>query len=52
MSVSFQPAGYHSVTPSLNVRGGARALAFYAEAFGAVEIERFAMPDGSIMHAE
>lgn len=52
MPVAFQPAGYHSITPSLTVKGAARALAFYTEAFGAIEIERFPMPDGTVMHAE
>jgi PhnB protein len=51
MSVPFQPAGYHSVTPYLIVRGAAQALAFYAQAFGAVEILRLPM-GGLIGHAE
>jgi len=47
------PAGYHSVTPYLTVRDGARAIDFYRDAFGAVEKVRMAGPDGkSIMHAE
>lgn len=51
MSVPFQPAGYHSVTPYLIVRGAAQALAFYAQAFGAVEILR--LPMGELIgHAE
>jgi hypothetical protein len=31
------PEGYHSVTPSLVVREGAKALEFYRRAFGAEE---------------
>jgi len=46
------PAGYHSVTPYLMVRDGARAITFYAQAFGAREVMRFPMPDGKIGHAE
>ena len=39
--VSAIPDGYHSVTPYLMVRDAVRALAFYREAFGAVELMRF-----------
>jgi PhnB protein len=46
------PEGYHSVTPHLVCDGAAEAIAFYAQAFGAVEIGRMAMPDGRIAHAE
>jgi PhnB protein len=47
------PSGYHSVTPYLTVRDGARAIDFYKGAFGAVEKARMAGPDGtSVMHAE
>ena len=46
------PEGYHSVTPHLVCEGAADALAFYRQAFGAVEIARMSGPDGKIMHAE
>jgi len=46
------PEGYHSVTPTLTVRGAANAIEFYKKAFGAQEVNRFPAPDGSIMHAE
>ncbi len=47
------PDGYHSVTPTLTVRGAANAIEFYKKAFGAQETMRFLGPDGkSIMHAE
>jgi PhnB protein len=51
---SYLPAGYHSVTPYLTVKDAAGALAFYGEAFGAVETMRMERPDapGDIMHAE
>jgi len=46
------PAGYHSVTPYLSVRGAADAIEFYKKAFGAKEIMRMPGPGGSIGHAE
>ena len=52
MAVKFIPDGYHSLTPYLFVDGGARALEFYARAFGAVEKFRMPGPDGKIGHAE
>ncbi|QJW97949.1 VOC family protein [Frigoriglobus tundricola] len=52
MPVSHIPAGYHTVTPYITVRGGAKAIEFYKAALGAVEIMRFAAPDGTVMHAE
>ncbi len=52
MSVSPIPAGYHSITPYLFVRGAADAMAFYEKAFGAVEVTRMPGPDGKLMHAE
>ena len=45
------PAGYHSVTPYLLVRDAGRALVFYREAFGAVELMRFETGE-RIVHAE
>lgn len=46
------PDGYHSVTPYLIVRGGARALAFYVKALGAKELMRLDMGGGKLGHAE
>lgn len=46
------PDRYRRVTPALIVNGGARALAFYAEVFGATERMRFPGPDGGVAHAE
>lgn len=46
------PAGYHSVTPYLLVHDANRALAFYAQAFGARELMRFPLPGGKVAHAE
>jgi PhnB protein len=46
------PENYRRVTPCLIVQGGAKALEFYADVFGATERMRFPGPDGSIAHAE
>lgn len=46
------PEGYHSVTPYLIVKGAAKAIEFYKQAFGAVEAFRMPEPDGRIGHAE
>ncbi|UCF66647.1 MAG: VOC family protein [Acidobacteriota bacterium] len=47
------PDGFRTVTPHLIVAGGKDAIEFYKNAFGAEEVMRMPMPDGSdIMHAE
>lgn len=47
------PDGYHSVTPTLTIRGASDAIEFYKKAFDAKEVYRFPGPDGkSLMHAE
>jgi len=46
------PEGYHTVTPFLNLKGCAEAIAFYQKAFGAEEKLRMPGPGGAIMHAE
>src|SRR4051812_5611074 len=50
-STNGAPEGRHSVVPHLVVKGGAEALAFYAEALGARELRRMPTPDGRLMHA-
>lgn len=52
MSSHNPPAGYHSVTPALIVRGADAAIDFYQRAFGAEELSVMRGPDGSVMHAE
>jgi PhnB protein len=52
MAVKSKPDGYHSVTPYLIVRGGAKAIEFYRNAFGADELFRMESPGGGIGHAE
>lgn len=46
------PKGYHSVTPHLSIKDAPRAIAFYKEAFDAVEMMRIMQPDGRVGHAE
>jgi PhnB protein len=48
----FVPEGYHTVTPYLTCRDAGRALDFYREALGAVELTRWAEADGKIGFAE
>lgn len=52
MPVATTPAGYHSVTPYLTIKGVASALEFYKNAFGATEVMRMEMGPGVIGHAE
>ena len=52
MAVKPIPEGYHSVTPYLSIKGAARALDFYKQAFGATELLRMDGPNGTIAHAE
>jgi len=51
-SVKPIPEGYRSITPYLVVKGAARAMEFYKQAFGATEILRIPGPNNTIMHAE
>jgi PhnB protein len=46
------PDSYRRVIPCLTVRGGAKALEFYAAVFGATERMRLPGPGGSVAHAE
>lgn len=52
MAVQPIPDGYHAVTPYLMLKGGARALDFYKEVFGATVLVRMDLPDGGLAHAE
>jgi PhnB protein len=45
------PEGMTGVIPHLTVKDAARAIDFYKRAFGATEVARHGMPDGTIMHA-
>lgn len=44
------PVGLHTVTPYLMVKDARKAIAFYKEAFGAIE-ESVMEIDGNVMHA-
>ena len=46
------PEGYHTVSPYLAVDDAARAIEYYARAFGAKEVVRMDGPGGTIAHAE
>jgi PhnB protein len=52
MAVKAIPDGYHTITPYLMVRGAAKAIDFYKQAFGAKELVRMPQPDGRVGHAE
>jgi PhnB protein len=52
MPVKPIPDGYHTVTPYLIINGAAKAIEFYKQAFGAVELFRMPMPEGRVGHAE
>jgi PhnB protein len=52
MAVSPIPDGYHTVTPQLSIDGAAKAIEFYAEAFGAKVVDRAPDPTGQkVWHA-
>jgi len=46
------PDSYHTAAPYLTVKGAAKAIDFYKNAFGAQEAYRIGLPDGSIAHAD
>jgi len=46
------PEGFHSVAPYLIVKDAASAIEFYKKAFGAIELFRWADPNGVIRHGE
>src|SRR5262249_27967948 len=48
----WKPEGYSSVSPYLMVNGAQRLISFLKDAFGATELRRFDMPDGTVMHGE
>ena len=52
MAVKPIPDGYRTVTPYLTVPQAPRQIDFLKQAFGAQEVERMALPDGRVMHAE
>jgi PhnB protein len=52
-AMTMRPLRYsNAVVPHIYVEGAAKAVAFYAKAFGAQELLRIAAPDGRIVHSE
>ena len=45
------PQDMHTITPHIVCAGASDALAWYARAFGAVELSRMPGPTGKLMHA-
>jgi PhnB protein len=52
MAGQWKPKGYLSLSPYIMVAGAQRLVDFLKRAFGATELRRYDMPDGTIMHAE
>jgi PhnB protein len=51
--MTLRPLRYaNAVVPHIYIQGAAKAVAFYAQAFGAREVFRIAAPDGRIVHSE
>lgn len=48
----WKPPNYSSVSPYLMVRDAQQVIDFLKRVFGAEELRRFDMPDGTVMHAE
>lgn len=51
-AVAPVPPGMHTVTPHLVCAGAEAAMAFYAQAFGAVPGGCLKAPDGRVLHAQ
>ncbi len=49
---NMRPYGHHTVTASFIANGTGKVVSFLEKAFGAKVVDKFEMPDGSIMHAE
>lgn len=52
MAAKPVPTGPRGATPYLIIKDAARALEFYKQAFGAVELLRLGDPNGRVEHAE
>ena len=52
MSTSYIYPGAATLSAYVTIKGCSEAIEFYKKAFGAKEIGRLFMPDGSIAHAE
>ncbi|HWC67843.1 MAG TPA: VOC family protein [Acidimicrobiales bacterium] len=52
MAVQPIPTGYNTVIPYLIAEGAGKLIDFLVQGFGARELNRMSMPDGSVGHAE
>jgi len=52
MSAKPIPDGYHTITPYFAVRDAAKLMDFLKRAFDAEEVDKLAMPDGTVMHGQ
>lgn len=52
MPIKAKPDGQRTVTPYLIIEGVPTVIDFMKEAFGAEEVHRSTLPDGSVMHAQ
>ena len=52
MAGQCKPKGYTSISPYIMVAGAQQLIDFLKRAFGATELRRYDMPDGTVMHAE
>jgi PhnB protein len=50
--VNYIPEGYNTVTPYLVIKGAAKAIDFYKNAFDAKVVVRMDGPNGTVGHAE
>ncbi|HYL34483.1 MAG TPA: VOC family protein [Bryobacteraceae bacterium] len=50
-AASAVPAGLHTITPHLTVKGASDYIEFLKRALGAVEVDRAPGPGGKLMHA-
>lgn len=48
----MKPEGYSTVSPYLVADGAQQVIDFAKDTFDAVELRRYDLPDGSILHAE
>ncbi|HET19173.1 MAG TPA: VOC family protein [Chromatiales bacterium] len=51
MSVQPVPEGYHTITPSLSVKGAVQMIEFLKQAFDAAQKDFLLRPDGAVGHA-
>ncbi len=52
MNVSKKPEGYNTLSPYIVAPSAQAVIDFAKTVFDAVELRRFDLPDGTIMHAE